>query len=54
MSCSKENCQKKAIYNYPRLISPKYCIDHKLLYMIDLTENECFECDKRPVCNLLF
>lgn len=45
MSCSKEDCHKQAQYNYARLISPKFCIDHKLLYMIDVTDNECFYCD---------
>ena len=51
MSCSKENCPKKALFNYARLQIPKFCEDHKLLYMIDITNNHCLLCIKRPIYN---
>nr|WIL03418.1 hypothetical protein Cplu_450 [Cedratvirus plubellavi] len=44
-------CEKKGSFGLPEKKKEKYCKDHRLPGMRDLTHRKCLECDKRPSCN---
>ena len=44
-------CSKRASFNFSNKKTPMYCVEHKLLDMVDVISKKCLKCDKRPIFN---